>query len=200
MLFLIRHCSTSENEAGILCSDKDYILSENGQQQGRKLSEWFTGKKLDLILTSNLLRTQQTSEFISQTTKAEIKVYEQLAERNVGFKYANLELKAINEIRSQENKEIIDPTQDWAGVSEVESDELVFNRTKDILQKHIEVGKNIACVTHAGVIKAFLHTVLHIDKSRSNAFKVRNACVLIFQNENNFEQIQLIGMYQIREL
>jgi broad specificity phosphatase PhoE len=183
-----------------MCSDKNCELSDNGQQQGRRLSEWFADKKLDLILTSNLLRTQQTAEFISQSTKAKIKVYAQLAERNVGIKYANLELRELKEIRSQEKIDIIDPTQDWFGVTEVESDELVFKRTKEILQKHIVAGKNIACVTHAGVIKAFLHTVLNIDKSRTNAFKVRNACVLIFQNENTIGQIQLIGMHQIREL
>jgi len=198
MLYLIRHCSTSENESGILCSDKDFDLSEKGQQQGNKLSQWFADKKIDLILTSNLQRAKQTSGFISSATKAEVKEFSELTERNVGGNYSNLRLKELKEIRSKENQKYFDPTQDWKNVSEVESDETVFERTKNVLQKYFATDKNLACVTHAGVIKAFLHSVFQMDKSRSNAFKVRNGCVLVFQNENDFEHLQLTGIYQLQ--
>ncbi len=198
MLYLIRHCSTSENDSGILCSDKDFNLSENGNTQGQKLSEWFADKKIDLILTSDLERAKQTAEFISYSTNAEIKVFADLGERNVDEKYANLGLNELKEIRFEENKKIIDPTQDWFGVPKVESDNSVFLRIWNILQKYIESDKNIACITHAGVIKSFLHSVFLIDESRSNAFKVRNACVLVFQNEKDFDKIQLSGMYQFK--
>jgi broad specificity phosphatase PhoE len=198
MIYLIRHCSTVENESGILCSDKDLELSDKGIQQANKLSEWFADKAINLILTSNTLRTTQTASYISKITKAEVKEYSELRERDVGSIYTNLRLNELTLIRSNHRQKYFDPTQDWNGVSDVESDISVFTRTKEIFQEHIDMGKDLACVTHAGVIKAFIHSVFRIDESRANAFKVKNGCVLVFQNENDFDHIRLVEMYQLQ--
>ena len=198
MIYLVRHCSTSENESHILCSDSDLGLSDKGIHQATKLSEWFADKKIDLILTSNLLRATQTANFISKVTKAEVKEYSELIERNVGSSYSNLRLNELREVRSSKNQEFFDATQDWFNVSDVESDDDVFRRTRLILQKHIRSNEQLVCVTHAGVIKAFLHSVFQMAPSRTNAFKVRNGCVMVFQNERDFDHLQLMGMYQLK--
>lgn len=198
MLYLIRHCSTSENDSKILCSDKDIGLSENGLKQASKLSEWFSDKNIAIILTSDLLRAFQTSDFISRVTKAPVEKYSELRERKVSAEYSSLRLNELQAIRSSKNQIFFDPTQDWDNVPEVESDEAVFQRTKTVIEKHISPNTNIACVTHAGVIKSFLHRAFHLDNARANAFKVKDGCILVFQNENNFSQLQLIGMYQLQ--
>jgi broad specificity phosphatase PhoE len=196
MLYIIRHCSTTENELGILCSDKDYELSKKGIQQGHCLSQWFSDKKIDLILTSNLLRAKQTANFVRSVTNAQVKECEELSERNVGITYSNLRLAELKATRLNRGQDFFDPTQDWNAVLSVESDESVFKRIKSVLQTNYSPEMNLACVTHAGVIKSFVHSVFQMDKSRTNAFKVRNGCVLVFQNENDFVHLQLMGMYQ----
>lgn len=197
MLYLIRHCSTIENESGILCSDKDFKLSDKGIEQGKKLSTWFCDKKIDLILSSSLLRAEQTAKYINEVTNAEIVLSKDLLERKVSPEYTNLKLQEITECRINKEHNFYDPTQDWNDVIEVESDMEIFERVKSLLINFYNPGINIACVTHAGVIKAFLHIVLKMDKRRSNGFKVKNGCVIVLQNENDFEKIQILGINQL---
>ena len=137
MLYLVRHCSTSENDSKILCSDKDIELSENGLKQASKLSEWFADKKIAIILSSDMLRATQTSDFIRKVTKAPIEKYTELRERKVSVEYSSLLLNELLAIRLSKSQKYFDPTQDWDNVPDVESDETVFLRTKAILQ-HIK--------------------------------------------------------------
>lgn len=197
MLYLIRHCSTHDNDSNVLCSDKDIGLSMKGLKQAKRLSDWFLGKKIDIILTSNLIRSIQTAKFISRVTNAPIRAFSELQDRKVNEVYSNLRLSELQEVRQTRNQIFSDPTQDWNGVENVESDELIFLRIKKILNSQITHNSNIVCVTHAGAIKAFLHCVFNLNSERSNAFKVRNGCILVFQNETDFSEIQLLGMYQI---
>lgn len=198
MLYLIRHCSTTENETGILCSDQDNELSHKGIEQGRKLTTWFRDKNIDLILSSSLLRAVNTAKYINEATNAEIVLSKDLLERKVSSEYANKKLQEITKYRNSKGHNFFDPSQDWNGVSEIESDMEIFERIKSLLINYYQPEKDIACVTHAGVIKAFLHVALKIDKSRSNGFKVKNGCIIVLQNEIDFDKIQLLGMYQLQ--
>jgi broad specificity phosphatase PhoE len=198
MLYLIRHCSTADNDSKILCSDRDLELSDHGLKEANKLSWWFTDKRIDIILSSDSQRAKQTSSFISEATLAPVKEYSGLRDRRVGPEYSSLRLNELQTVRSARHQTFFDPTQDWNNVSEVEGDESVYLRTKNVLEKHIFPGTNIACVTHAGVIKSFLHSVFDLEDSRGNGFKVRNGCILVFQNENDFPHLQLVGMYQLQ--
>ena len=95
------------------------------------------------------------------------------------------------------NHLFIDPSQDWHNVSEVESDNEIFIRLSHGFSDYLNNNKNIICVTHAGVVKALLYSILKIDPKRTNAFKVRNGCILSLQTEGNLENIQLVEMRQI---
>lgn len=196
MLYLVRHCSTVENETGILCSNSNQSLSEKGVQEAILVAEWFSKVKIDQILTSDSLRAKETALSINSKTGAPIKVYKELAERFVGSEYANLQFDQLKIIR-QNDKWAYDLTQDWFGVTNVESDIDVYNRLCSVLVDNIRSEDNIVCVTHAGVIKSFLHSAFNIDPKRPNTFKVRRGTILAFQNETDFKKLQMVGMHPL---
>ena len=61
-------------------------------------------------------------------------------------------------------------------------------------------NKNVICITHAGVIKVFLHQIFSISKNRYNAFKINPGAILEFTNEEDYNEIQLTGLYKCENI
>ncbi len=73
-IYLVRHCSASGQES-------DAPLTEEGFKQAKVLSEYFSGKKIDRIVSSPFLRAVQTIKPLSQKQKVEIQKEDLLTER-----------------------------------------------------------------------------------------------------------------------
>jgi broad specificity phosphatase PhoE len=198
MFYLVRHCSTTENEQGICCSNKDSGLSIQGQKQAKLLSNYFSKKEIDVILSSSSLRSVQTANSIISTTTVNVQIFPELNERKVGNSYANLPKAELTKLRKSLGHNFCDPSQDWDDVEDTESDDLVFERILKVIKPYIESGKCFVCVTHAGVIKSFLHCCFQINSERAAAFKIGNGQIIVLAN--NIENIQMLEMISIRDL
>jgi broad specificity phosphatase PhoE/predicted kinase len=66
-LYLIRHGETFYNLENRIGGDSD--LTENGRRQAKELAEYFSGKEIPLIFTSQRMRTIQTAEPIKGMQK-----------------------------------------------------------------------------------------------------------------------------------
>jgi len=177
-----------------MCSSKDSFLSKNATAEKNKLMDYFKDKEIDFILTSDSIRAVQTAEAISSIRKTQLILTSNLNERKVSDFYSNTSIEELIAKRKLMGHFFSDPTQDWNNVVDVESDYDVYLRFSSELNKYINKYKSIVCVTHAGVIKSFIHNVFHIDIRRSNICKIKNGCVLAFQNEHDFNDIQLLSM------
>ena len=82
-IYLVRHGETNENKAKIV-QPANVTLSDLGKAQAGKLAERLAQTDISKILCSDLLRTQQTAEPISQKLNLSPSLEPLLRERNFG--------------------------------------------------------------------------------------------------------------------
>ena len=153
---LIRHSETV-NENGIRNTNEDTqminekeILSVNGEEQARKLSENIELKNIDVIWSSSFTRAKATAKYIAYNNNLPINLDSNLSERKLG------NLKELGEF--MKGKESHDPSQEQLldrrfKTSDGESAEETKNRMTlffDRILKEYE-GKRVAVVSHRRV-------------------------------------------------
>ncbi len=149
-LYLIRH----GRQNSTLCN-VDVELSEAGRDQAKLLADRMMGYQLDALYSSQLLRAVQTAEFISQATRLPITIREELQEISFG-QLTGLTEQQINEDFCEFKKEQYQLLEDipYPGG---ENGTSVYERAMPVIQELLQSGKkNIAIVTHGGVIKVLL--------------------------------------------
>lgn len=93
-LFLVRHGQTAANTRFELdTSEPGFPLTELGKEQAAALPEAFQGIDLDLIITSNLVRTQQTAHPLADSRGIRPVIDEDVREIRAG----DLEMKSDEE-------------------------------------------------------------------------------------------------------
>ena len=163
--YLIRHGQTDWNQEGRYQGWTDIPLSEEGKRQAAALGERFRRLPLDALYVSPLKRAQQTAMPISEITGVPIRTEEHFKEINFGswegHTIAELEEKFPNEYRSF----YLDP---FSSVFPGEgSFQAVAKRAvegfRELLEKH--KGKTIAVVSHGGLLRVMLVSLLEMDTS-----------------------------------
>jgi len=86
-LFFMRHGQTNYNLLGLCNADptRDVHLTDAGRRQAQKAAEKLKDKKLDLILVSELPRTQQTAGIVNQYHHTEIHIHPAINDIRSGF-------------------------------------------------------------------------------------------------------------------
>lgn len=187
MIIFARHGMTKLNEAAVLHSGNGSGISNKGTYQARALAEWARGHNISRLYTSELKRAIETAEIVAAKLNVEFEVHELLRERDYG-PFENLRRPDLLASREERGLSNIDPTQDWYGVREVESDELVFGRVRGFFDETgaLRSSGAVLIVTHAGVIKSFLHTVYRIPPGCYRCFKITNGSALRFRLVSDF--------------
>lgn len=179
-LHVLRHGETDSNKSKIIIGNADDGLNEKGFAQAATVAEHLTGVPISIIYTSPQRRAVETAKMISDRVNVSVVIRPELSEREYG-PYDGMSREQLVTLRKQRCLCIDDPTQDWHGVNEVESDESVWERVRSLLEI-AESHHTILMVTHAGVIKSLLHSVFEIPHHRHNCFKVRNGTLIILKN------------------
>ena len=109
IVYLIRHAETVEedgirntNENSQTINEKE-ILSVEGEEQAKKLSENQELKDLDIIWSSSYARAKATAKYIANVNKLTYNLDENLSERKLG------NLKELGEF--MKDKSTRDPSQ-----------------------------------------------------------------------------------------
>lgn len=204
IIYLIRHAETVE-EKGIRNTCEDFqminekeILSIQGEEQSKRLSNNIELQNLDVIWSSNYTRAKATAKYIAYKNKLQYNLDKRLCERKLG----NLEDLA----RFMTDKETRDPSREQLafpefktrdGESANETNKRMNEFISEILEKY--EGKRIAVISHGGSIKFFLLSYCKVNRNlnleyKKNELDISSPCLLkmIFrQNELlNLEQIQ----------
>ena len=208
-LFLVRHGESYFNERKILAGSLDVPLTEKGIQQSRQLSS-IINCKLDIVFTSTLLRSMETSlsllrtlclkynqipiflfidQYLDALTENILPVYKTdlLNERNYGC-IQGLEQDSINQRYAQ--TEILSwQTTMYAAPFGGECLEDVKRRTdlffNQYLKKYLYTSLNILIICHQNTIKT-LRMALESDKYIANP--LHNCGVLDYTFRSHIEK------------
>ena len=204
IIYLIRHAETVE-EKGIRNTCEDFqminekeILSIQGEEQSKRLSNNIELQNLDVIWSSNYTIAKATAKYIAYKNKLQYNLDKRLCERKLG----NLEDLA----RFMTDKETRDPSREQLafpefktrdGESANETNKRMNEFISEILEKY--EGKRIAVISHGGSIKFFLLSYCKVNKNlnleyKKNELCINSPCLL----KMTFRQNELLNLEQIQ--
>ena len=162
-IYLIRHGQDDETVRGGWANTR---LTHEGIIQINKLSESFKDLPLDCIYSSDLIRAVETTEILHKTQPNLPIIYnENLREINNGL------LAGMPNKDAEVNYPgLFYRKMDWTErYPEGESPEIFYHRIVDTWENMINANKrNIAIVTHGGVINIILHHIKGLPYSNKN--------------------------------
>ena len=176
IIYLIRHAKTI-NENGVRNTDEDLqsmnekeILSVEGEEDARKLSEKLELRNLDIIWSSYYTRAKETAKYIAYKNNLQYNLDKRLSERKLG----NREDLA----KFMKNKETRDPSREQLafldfktrnGESAKDTNERMNEFIEEILENY--KGKRIAVVSHGGAIKFYLLSYCNVNERLNIEYK-----------------------------
>jgi broad specificity phosphatase PhoE len=178
IIYLIRHGETEWNKNGRFQGHLDIELSEEGLRQGELVSKKLENVNFQGIYTSDLKRAYKTAEIIAKPHQMPLKELIGLKEINVGI-WGGMTLKEIKESYGEEFKK-------WNNDSEyrVEKGESFNDLTlrvaetiTNIMESH--KGEAICVVTHGGVIKSYIGSLLELSTFSKRKFFIENCSITI---------------------
>ena len=203
IIYLIRHAETV-NENGIRNTNENSqeinekeILSVEGEEQAKILSENIELTNLDSIWSSYYTRAKATSKYIAERNNLPINLDSNLAERKLG------NLKELGEF--MKNKKTRDPSQEQLldqkfktsdGESAEDTKERMTKFLNKILKEYKE--KKVVVVSHGGAIKFLLLNWCKVNEDvklvyKDTALDIKSPCLL----KLTFNNSELINLEQI---
>lgn len=203
IIYLIRHAETVD-EKGIRNTDETMqeinekeILSIEGEQDSKKLSETNELKNIDIIWCSSYARAKQTAKYIASKNNMQYNLDKRLCERKLG----NIEDLA----KFMNDKETRDPSREQLAFPEFktrdgESANDTNKRMNEFISEILEEykGKRIAVVSHGGTIKFYLLSYCNVNKNLNLEYKgkeltITSPCLL----KLTFRKNELVNLEQI---
>lgn len=195
IVYLIRHAETVD-ENGIRNTSEDFqainemeILSVEGEEQAKKLSENIELQNIDVIWSSNYTRAKATAKYIANENGLQYNLDKRLCERKLG----NIEdlAKFMNdkETRDPSREQLVFPefkTRD--GESANDTNKRMNEFISETLEKY--KGKRIAVVSHGGSIKFYLLSYCNVNERLNLEYKgkelvITSPCLLKMTFRNN---------------
>ena len=204
IIYLIRHAETVD-EKGIRNTCEDFqminekeILSIQGEEQSKKLSDNVELQNLDVIWSSNYTRAKATAKYIAYKNKLQYNLDKRLSERKLGNLEDLAKFMAYKETRDPSREQLAFPefkTRD--GESANETNKRMNEFISEILEKY--EGKRIAVISHGGSIKFLLLSYCKVNKNlnleyKKNELCINSPCLL----KMTFRQNELLNLEQIQ--
>ncbi|MEK6910393.1 MAG: histidine phosphatase family protein [Nanoarchaeota archaeon] len=179
-IILIRHVQTEKNKKGILISQRDSDITEEGLDQIKKIISKLSNEKISTIYCSKLGRSVKTAEAISKAYNVNLKFDDRLKELNWG----GLTDIPVKEVISKWTKyygeekargvprENIRPKN---GENSFDHAKRVDNFIKEITKKY--KNETIVIVGHSGTNKVFIGLLKNLDPEQFYEVKQDNGCI-----------------------
>lgn len=204
VVYLIRHGETIDengirntNETIQEINEKE-ILSIEGEEDSRKLSENTELENIDIIWCSSYTRAKQTAKYIATKNNVQYNIDMRLCERKLG----NIEDLA----KFMCDKETRDPSREQLAFPDFKTrDGESANDTKIRMNKFMQEilgkyeGKRIAVISHGGAIKFYLLSYCNVNNNLNLEYKgkelvINSPCLLKLV----FKEKELIELEQIQ--
>ena len=203
IIYLIRHADTikengirNTNESFQIINEKE-ILSVEGEEKAKKLSECNELKNIDIIWSSSYTRAKETAKYIAHNNNLSINIDSRLNERKLG----NIDELAI----FMKDKKSQDPSQEQLidrkfktsdGESCEDTNKRMTNFLNEVLNNYKE--KKIVLVSHGGAIKFLLLNWCEVNEKKelvykNNILEITSPCII----KMTFNEKQLIDLEQL---
>ncbi|NLI12682.1 alpha-ribazole phosphatase [Pelotomaculum propionicicum] len=178
-IYLVRHGETEWNTTMRYQGHTDIPLSDKGRLQAKLLAGRLAGQKFAGFFASDLKRAHETAQIISSLHGMEINTLPDLRELNFGL-WEGLSVKEINKAFPEESKRFWEKPL-FVRIPGGETLHEMANRAVAAVKKIVErhSGDNIVIVTHGGVIRSLVGTVLGMDLNKHWRLRLDNACLNI---------------------
>ncbi len=178
-LLLIRHAQTEWNIQRRFQGHGDSPITEEGQEQLQRLKSRLAGLEFDVVYSSDLRRTMETSQMLSGKQRVE---EPRLRERGVGI-LEGLNLEQIMAEHAEAFRAFRSGDKDHQ-IEGGESLQNALNRAWTFLEEMPEKhpGAELAAVSHAGLIRLICKRILGLALDAPNFFQIPNTSLtqLIF--------------------
>ncbi len=162
-LYLVRHGATELNKKQLFQGWGDSGLSNEGEEQCRRLREKLPGISFDVIISSPLPRALHSAQLITGMAPEQIVVQDGLRELNFG----NWEGRHFQEIMAEQPEEWAAWREDWQNycIPEGESFQFFYHRVKTEFEKILKLydQKNILIISHGGTLRVIAGLLLRMN-------------------------------------
>ncbi len=193
-LILVRHAVTDDNMLSKLSGHIDSKISEEGQIQINKITDYLRNEKIDKIYTTTSTRTKDTVKYLAEVNRINIKESESLKEINFGD-FEGKDFKEIQKNYPDEFNKMISEGYEYRypnGESLIDCYERVSQKIKLILEE-AEDNSTILICSHAGTIRNILTYLISDTFEYHWNFKISNASVSILEIDNGFAVINKLN-------
>lgn len=187
--YFIRHGETNWNLQGKMQGWINTVLNKTGQQQAFDSIKVLKKYPIERIISSTLLRAQETAEIINTHFRVPFTQTDDLKEINLGDIEGKTNL-FIQQNNSQNSLKI--PTDDFTAYPNGESWHDVLNRVQHAIKQATQQfsEKNILMVTHGGILYKLY---LHITNKTVLFENCRGFCVWYDTKTDTFSDIQMVS-------
>lgn len=203
IIYLIRHAETVD-ENGIRNTSEDFqlinekeILSVEGEEQAKKLSNNKELQNIDVIWSSSYTRAKATAKYIANKNNLPFNLDNDLSERRLGNLKELGEFMKDKATRDPSQEQLLDRTFKTSDGESAEQTRERMNKFFDKILKEYE-GKRIAVISHGGSIKFFLLNWCEVNKDVKLVYKdivldIISPCLL----KMTFRENKLMNIEQI---
>ncbi|MBC7435089.1 MAG: histidine phosphatase family protein [Bdellovibrionales bacterium] len=175
-LILIRHGETDWNRELRFQGQVDVPLNAVGHEQARRLAQRLAGERVHQLYASDLLRTQQTAQPLSEQLQLPGVPDPALREQAFG----HVDGMRVDDIKAQHPDAWNQWTRfdaDWAFEGGAESTRSFHARVMDAVRRMVAAhpGETLLLVTHGGVLDMIYRTVRALDLHGPRQSDIPNA-------------------------
>ena len=191
-LLLIRHAQTEWNIERRFQGHGDSPITEEGQEQLQRLKSRLAGLEFDVVYSSDLRRTMETSKMLSGKQRVE---EPRLRERGVGI-LEGLNLEQIMAEHAEAFRAFRSGDKDHQ-IEGGESLQIALNRAWTFLEEMPEKhpGAELAAVSHAGLIRLICKQILGLALDAPNFFQIPNTSLtqLVFSPKDRSWSLEYLA-------
>lgn len=186
-LYLVRHGETDFNAQSIIQGNMDTELNDLGIKQAEMVAIRLAKENINGLYTSSLKRAKTTAHKIAEQTKNELKELHEFREIGLG-PWEGLTIKEINERYTEHYKIYRESPSDFnmpGAETFLQVSERFCNAINNIVLENKD--KKIVIVSHGAAIKAAIISILGIDISHYNKFRIDNASISILNLSDKYQ-------------
>ena len=191
-LLLIRHAQTEWNIQRRFQGHGDSPITEEGQEQLQRLKSRLAGLEFDVVYSSDLRRTMETSKMLSGKQRVK---EPRLRERGVGI-LEGLNLEQIMAEHNEAFRAFRSGDKDHQ-IEGGESLQIALNRAWTFLEEMPEKhpGAELAAVSHAGLIRLICKQILGLALDAPNFFQIPNTSLtqLVFSPKDRSWSLECLA-------
>lgn len=184
-LYLIRHGETEWNIQNRYQGNTDIPLSFVGKMQAQAIANRMKNFEIDAIYSSDLSRAYDTAQYIAKEKNIDVQIIPQLKEINFG-EWEGFTISELEKIYGDDYKRFfLEPHKyPFPGEGTMEAVQMRIKKALDRITFYNENSK-IMIVSHGGILKVLIMSLLNIDLSFYKSFWLGNTSLSIIDKKDS---------------